>query len=100
MTQDLMKEAIERVQRMRDDEEREALAWYLGRFTDVDPDGLSIDALRAAFEEDDWKGWETSGSEDIEIWERKEGATDAFDRVLDVLQALAHGVEPAQGMSA
>ncbi len=93
-------EAIKRVQAIRDSEADEQVRWYLDKFTDFETDGKSYDECQSAFEADDWQGWGSSDSEDIEIFEGWEGSIAAYDRVLDILQSLAHDLVPAQGQEA
>lgn len=96
-------EAITRIQKMRDDARHDQLAWYVGRLMDLPGVGyeeaanMRLGDLEKLWEKDDWRSWEIADSEDIEIWEGAEGSIEAYNAVLDVLQSLAHGLEPAQG---
>lgn len=120
-----LREAIERIQRMRDAAVREQVA---GPVADVLTQKLREDAaaqeprsapwpdymhfraiaeeavadmsdehLSDTWEEVSWDFWETAKSEDHEWYDTSSGEIAALDRVLDVLQALARGLTPAQG---
>lgn len=73
-----LREAIERIQRMRD----EASAY----FEENDVPGGWLD------EHGSWKDWESEAEGSA-----AEAEVQTLDRVLDVLQALAHGLTPEQG---
>lgn len=128
---DKIHEAIERIQRMRDEAEMSQLITYVKNVTlsELTEDELrslgyadylandsgrkaleslcvgydaaaqlSIERLRELFEADDWgSAWELHDGEDNEYHYSDEGAMQAYDRVLDVLTVLAHGLTPAQG---
>ena len=110
-------EAIRRIQTMRDeveanhnralmfvawDRELDAEAGY--RLVTVDPYDQSDEEVNAY--------WATFGEaiaaavyefgdvlkgEDYETLDSLDGEMGAYDRVLDVLQSMAHGIDPAQG---
>jgi hypothetical protein len=58
---------------------------------------MSTEELEAAYDEKGDDYWETANSEAHEWYDLASGETAAFERVLDVLQSLANGIEPAQG---
>lgn len=71
-------DAIRRIQALRDEQQRV--------IDEYDVPGQWLD------EDGSWRDWESEASA-----RETEGARDAYDRALDILQALAHGIEPAQG---
>lgn len=129
-TDNPLREAIERIERMRDAAEHDRLIVYVknvtfdkltedelrefgyGDYLANEPgrhalkslllgydvaSSLPLERLRELFEQDDYSAWEMFDSEDTEHFENDEGSIAAYDRVLDVLQVLAHGLTPAQG---
>lgn len=87
------KDAIERIQRMRDEAELgrkrvvvESVEGYRADRTDAEVEATYTDEMYS----DSFDGpWDTYDAFAI--------AGETYDRVLDVLQLLARGVEPAQG---
>jgi len=96
-SESIFKPAIERIQKIRDEAAHAQLEWYVSRLMGEDTEGLTTEQLQELFEADDYFAWEGTDSEDIEAWENWEVEISAFNRVLDILQILAHGGTPEQG---
>jgi hypothetical protein len=89
------KDAITRIQNIRDETALAQVRWYVEYCIGLDATGKTYDELDALRTEDDWASY--NGYEAAETEENFCGQIDAFNRVLDVLQILAHGGTPEQG---
>jgi hypothetical protein len=93
-------DAIAEIRKLRDSVEHDQLALYVGHTYHEDGQLLGydeacllpIEELRKRMEADDWgAAWELHNGEDIEWHYTDEGAMQAYDQALAILDALQSG---------
>lgn len=85
---DLLIQAIERIQKVKDQVAHTQLHYYVFNLMGESLQGdETIEELQGIFERDNWTAYQ--GYDAVEAWEHYEGMITAFNRALDILQLLA-----------